>query len=369
MIPVQQSSQASDVVSLDLDKQPQPQPQPHSTNETSNDDLYGYGDAEPDVASQYDYESHGRSLGSGSFHGTNQGTNQSDAADPGTPKMTPVRTKSTSPTALFKGPVSQRRMSATATCKSPRRSSLKTSSSYGEDGKEHPNRTLRRASIQCGREFEVQLPGQETPVIRRSSIQFHEQVRILAVENIRDMIPDSEMLWFQNDEYKQMRRKSTELVRRAEKEEATAALRRVRGTLANKAPPAQSLKHLFKFGHTKNHHHCPEKEENAAGDLANSSCTPGGPKKMKYCLRGLEKIMRQNQIRCKWNRLNAWNSVLDEQDYQRDMGHFDGEGLASNYQLQTIASKLEATKRGQEDAKEIESYLADTRRYCRRMSM
>ena len=84
----------------------------------------------------------------------------------------------------------------------------------------------------------------------------------------------------------------------------------------------------------------------------------------QHTLRGLEKIMKEQSGRTKLTRFNASDAVLDEQDVQRD---FDS--LAFAYNWKTIESKREAAVRAVQDAADIASYLEETRRACRRMSM
>ena len=74
--------------------------------------------------------------------------------------------------------------------------------------------------------------------------------------------------------------------------------------------------------------------------------------------------MKANYVRTKLARLNAWDTVLDAQDVQRD---FDS--LAFAYNWKTIESKREAAVWAVQDAADIASYLEETRRACRRMSM
>ena len=79
--------------------------------------------------------------------------------------------------------------------------------------------------------------------------------------------------------------------------------------------------------------------------------------------------MKANYVRTKLARLNAWDTVLDAQDVQRDFGFVDDDSLAFAYNWKTIESKREAAVRAVQDAADIASYLEETRRACRRMSM
>ena len=66
---------------------------------------------------------------------------------------------------------------------------------------------------------------------------------------------------------------------------------------------------------------------------------------------------------------NAWDSVLDEQDIQRDSGVWDEEYMANIYSYVTSQSKEEAAEQGEKDYDEIKNYMKSTRKLCRRLSM
>jgi hypothetical protein len=191
---------------------------------------------------------------------------------------------------------------------SPRGLSRKTSltSSMKQSGRP------RRASIQCGGEIEVYLIGQDKPVKRRTSITFNEQVAVKDIATAAELTDEPEALWFQDDEYDRMKQKAFELVDKVE-----------HGTTGGK----------------------------------------------NYCVRGLEKLMPSKAGRVMENKYGAWDSVLDEQDIQRDSGTFDEEYMANVYKFSNLSSKQEAAERGRQDEAEIKNYLRTTRRLCRRSSM
>ena len=170
----------------------------------------------------------------------------------------------------------------------------------------------RRASIGYTGEIEVKLPGQDEPVKRKTSISFDEKVRVKCVKPVSKMADRPEELWFQDNEYDRMKKKSFEIVDRVE------------------------------LGMT------------------------GGK---NYCTRGLEKLMQKNQVAIMNKKYDAWDAVLNEQYSQRESGTFDDVNIANVLRFKTMNSQREANLRAQEDAEEIEKYVRTTRRMMRSMSM
>ena len=170
----------------------------------------------------------------------------------------------------------------------------------------------RRASIQFGGEISVYLPGKEEPVRRRTSIKFDESVRVKQVAAARKLTADPEKLWFQKEEFQAIRRRSLDLVHKVE-----------------------------------------------------SGQTDG----KRYCIRGLEKLMKNRRRQSMEHKYNAWDSVLDEQDVQRGSGTWDEEYMANMYSDVTSQPKEEAAVQGQKDHTDIENYMKSTRNLCRRLSM
>jgi hypothetical protein len=171
----------------------------------------------------------------------------------------------------------------------------------------------RRASIQFGGEIEVQLPGREMPVKRRTSIAFQGNVSVKEVAPIHELTNEPEALWFQNHEYKEIKENLKKIVRKT--------------------------------------------QEGIVGD-------------MRYCTRGLEKLMTQEAVQTtKEKKFMAWDSVLNEQDLQRDHGFVDDEYMANCYKFNTAKCQQEAANRASQDAAAVDNYLKSTRGICRRMSM
>ncbi|CAJ1964961.1 unnamed protein product [Cylindrotheca closterium] len=88
----------------------------------------------------------------------------------------------------------------------------------------------------------------------------------------------------------------------------------------------------------------------------------------KHCTRGLESIILDGSEERKFA---AWDAVLDEQEHQIQSGaeHFDEDALSQSYRDACEESRTVATARAQQDEKAVAEYLAETRRYCRRMSL
>ena len=166
----------------------------------------------------------------------------------------------------------------------------------------------RRASIHFdSREIEVLLPGQKQKVKRKTSITFNERCKVTVVKPARELTTDPGTLWFQGDEYERMRRRSFELAEKAD----------------------QGI--TYKEG-------------------------------KRYCFRGLEKIQPSKKVELWDQKYNAWDTVLDEQEKQRQEGIFDEDMIAKMYKCSTVNSQHEAAERGKEDAAAIKNFMQATRR-------
>lgn len=186
----------------------------------------------------------------------------------------------------------------------PRRSSLKQ--------KDGSPRAARRASIQMGEEIIVRLPGRKELVRRRSFISFSSDVRVRPIVPVSKLSKNPERLWFQNDELTEIKQKSWKIVH---------------------------------------------------DELV---CQVLG-RKSKYCTRGLERMLMQEEV--KQNKHSSWDSVIVEQENQRNKGIFDDQCLARKYHRATANSQLLAQERAKVDEAEIQNYLRSTKRYVRRLSM
>ena len=313
-------------------------------NSSGNND-YGYGDAAPDSASGNDQEfpqSRRRSSITGgvvtkedhlrhSNHTKNSNghsTHGSTAAAGGEGyQPPPARTRRSSLTGGMVCSVPQ----PSASRRVPRRSSMK-------GGRTEAESRQRRSSIQFGTTQhgevrEVHIPGQGK-VKRRTSIGFDSQV------NVRQVIPAVELalsptikspsseemkskktksqLWFQQDEYQKMKQKSFDLIDLVDRKGG-----------------------IDQFNNGK-----------------------------KPCIRGLESLLNNNGLSKEIAKEQAWESVLEEQYEQRSRGRFDEEVIKDQYMQfgNTEQSQKMAQHRAQQDAKDIENYTKNTRRYLRRLS-
>ena len=170
----------------------------------------------------------------------------------------------------------------------------------------------RRASIQLAGEISVYLPGERRTVRRRTSITFNESVKVKKVKSTRSMTDSPETLWFQQEEFQAIRRRSMDLVEK------------------------------YEMGETQG---------------------------KKYCIRGLEKMLKSKRQQVMEQKYDAWDTVLDEQEVQRGSGTWDEEHMANVYKFATSQQSEAAVIQGKKDYAEIENYMRNTRKICRRLSM
>jgi hypothetical protein len=198
----------------------------------------------------------------------------------------------------------------------PRRSSMKGGMDAAEGNTPLPGaRRARRASIGCTGEVEVNLPGKRAPVRRRTSISFCEEpAQVHEIVPVASLTDEPEALWFQSEEYSNIKKKMRSIVHAVEKGE-------------------------------------------------------GSSSKKTYCTRGLEGHLGQGAKSKTVSRETAWDAVLKEQYMQQHEGNFDDEGISNLYRLSSIESKIAAAQRATRDESEAEAYQQDTRRRMRRMSM
>lgn len=187
----------------------------------------------------------------------------------------------------------------------PRRSSLKR---VGDA----PRVVRRRASIHMGEDIAVRLPGRKEPVRRRSLISFDNEVRVRPIVPLSQLSSNPKTLWFQEDEFYQMKQKSWKIIH----------------------------------------------EE--------LECKKQGGGTSRHCIRGLEQMLQHEEV--KKNKYDSWDSVIIEQDIQREHGIFDEDYMAARYRMFTAKSQLEAQERAKDDEAEIRNYMRSTRKYIRRLS-
>eukprot|EP00526_Cylindrotheca_closterium_P015773 CAMPEP_0113621786 /NCGR_PEP_ID=MMETSP0017_2-20120614/11147_1 /TAXON_ID=2856 /ORGANISM="Cylindrotheca closterium" /LENGTH=262 /DNA_ID=CAMNT_0000531567 /DNA_START=230 /DNA_END=1018 /DNA_ORIENTATION=+ /assembly_acc=CAM_ASM_000147 len=88
----------------------------------------------------------------------------------------------------------------------------------------------------------------------------------------------------------------------------------------------------------------------------------------KYCVRGLEHMIQTREDPSE-PRTEAWDAVLGEQQIQQATGGYDEEVLSRKYRSCSSQSRMKAKVRAMKDERDVSSYLEDTRRDYRRMSM
>merc|ERR1712238_583733 len=100
-----------------------------------------------------------------------------------------------------------------------------------------------------------------------------------------------------------------------------------------------------------------KKKTKALIDKVDASGTFDGK---KYCTRGLEKYMECPQQRA-MKKYHGWDSVLMEQEMQRNLQIYDDESIGQFYAITAKENVTAATTRAQLDAQEVASfYTTDT---------
>jgi hypothetical protein len=159
----------------------------------------------------------------------------------------------------------------------------------------------RRALIGYTGEVTVTLPGRSEPLRRRTSISFNDYDEVKTVEPVSSLTNEPEKLWYQSEEYDQIKERIFLLL------------------------------------------------DLAASDITeNRICTRGLER--HQCGEEREKLMEEQHL--------AWDAVFLEQYMQRDEGVFDDETVSKIYGLTTMDSKMQAMQRGLQDAADVAS---DTR--------
>jgi hypothetical protein len=152
---------------------------------------------------------------------------------------------------------------------------------------------------------------------RRNRVSFDDMVYIRKVPPVSELTQHPERLWFQAHELEHLTGSSLELVDRVEA---------------------------------------------AKG----STMTEEGK---KLCLRGLEGWLMDRSIERAVRKKGAWSSVLGEQSAQMEQGTFDDKAVRNAYTKRSFKCRMEAARRAQQDAKDVEAYMKATRQYCRRAGM
>ena len=293
-------------------------------------DVYGYGEAEPSPRHfgskptlkrcvSMDDEIFHRDESASDDKNANSNKEDQDGTDHAEDDLF-----APAPLGLFPSTSDKLPIQRSASLRMPKRSSFKHRSSTGSSGTyERRRSSLLRPST----EIQIRLPNDKA-MTRRTSIQFDDDVSIEHIAPVTELVEDGdhEKLWFQEDEYQKMKHKSCKLA-----------------NIVDKKGGLEYWKHKWN-------------EEN-------------GEKKRKPCIRGLEGFLAESAGQVAAVRYEALDSVLDEQEIQRSEDDFNDDALAQAYSLSTIASRIEATERAQEDEKEIEEYMKSTREDFRKLSL
>merc|ERR1712238_400262 len=163
---------------------------------------------------------------------------------------------------------------------------------------------LACGTLQPSQVLEIRLPGRRESIKRRTSITFNEDVnvrKIQAISKVKGAV--KEELWFQDIEYSQIKKKTKALIEKVD----------------------------------------------ASGQFDGK----------KYCTRGLEKYMECPQKRA-LKKYHGWDSVLMEQEMQRNLHIYDDEAISGFYQQTNQENVVEATTRAQLDAQEVASFYTTT---------
>jgi len=203
----------------------------------------------------------------------------------------------------------------------PRRSSMKNSAC--------PLRVSRRASIGTPHElqqrrlsmeaelalgaldatqiYEIQWPNQcrRESIKRRRSIKFNEEVNVRSIQAVSH-VPGAikHELWFQEAEYSTIKKKTRALLEKVDQ-----------------------------------------------NGIVNGK---------KYCTRGLEKYMEQKAGARSQTRYAAWDTVLMEQELQRQLHIFDEVSIGQQYAVTSTMNAAEAARRATCDADEVAGYYITT---------
>ncbi|CAB9512632.1 expressed unknown protein [Seminavis robusta] len=186
----------------------------------------------------------------------------------------------------------------------PRRSSLSSTN-------DPERRAMRRASIGYTGEMTLVLPNHQV-VQKRRSITFSDDDTVHSIDSCYDSDEDDEILnnkrqlWFRAEEYRHIERN-------------------IRNQLA------------------------------AAADEER-------PTWVEY--RGLESMMDDNCSVAERN--NAIQSVLEDQQRQKQSGIFDEHAIATEYQYNSMDAQLVANERAKGDEKDIEGYMEKTKQVQRK---
>lgn len=173
-----------------------------------------------------------------------------------------------------------------------------TSTTESQDPRAVPavNGNAKRSSLSDASVLRIQLPDDSRTITRHRCIVFNEKVRVKRIHCQAQLLDEEEIgeLWFQQEDYENIKRKTMALIKAIQ-------------------------------------------ENNTGG--------------VNYCTRGLERYFSIQEVQEKRN--DAWDTVLDEQDLQRQERSFDPGRLSRAYSRCTRQSYHEAVERGRMDQDSI----------------
>jgi len=162
---------------------------------------------------------------------------------------------------------------------------------------------LASGKLQPSQVLEIRVPGRRESIKRRRSITFNDDVNVLKIQAISKVEgADKNELWFQNNEYIQIKKKTRDLLRKVD--------------------------------------------------------SNGAFNGKKYCTRGLERYMEDPKIRAS-KQFMGWDSVFMEQEMQRSLQIYDDESIGRFYKQTSCVDVVEATNRANLDAQEVASFYTN----------
>ena len=166
---------------------------------------------------------------------------------------------------------------------------------------------LARGTLDATQIYEIQLPNQcrRDSIKRRRSIHFNDEVNVRSIQAVSH-VPGAikHELWFQEAEYSTIKKKTRALLEKVDQH----------GIVNGK----------------------------------------------KYCTRGLEKYMEEKVGARSQTRYAAWDTVLMEQELQRQLHIFDEVSIGQQYAVTSTMNAAEAARRATCDADEVAGYYSTT---------
>lgn len=323
-----------------------------SSSGSSSRNMYGYEDAAPTT--------------SASASGRNGGGNHRWSKDVGNPSAASTATTSGDGTDAYGESGKYHRHSRRF-----RRSSLVGNSNW-EASRERRRATIQHLGSQSSTSssssaaaaepeiIEVLLPGMAVPVRRRRSVGFDDGASTVipgATTPAGGDDHDDEARWLQQSDYDDISRANEKIVRYVR--------RNSNGNNGGRDGTAEGSWDGDGSSISR-----------AGVDLQSANTGPDGTNRLRtqlrLCTRGLEGMISEASTASSQDRDHAREAVLEEQRAQREAGRwgtYDEGRIAQRYHFASIQPTLLAADRAATDEAEVQTYLKDTRRMMRRMSV